>query len=127
MYLDNVVINCHGAPGKLLIGEKELIFKANNTYESINLSNVGAFSALRQRGSLGTIWLVACDVAKDAAGQNFCANLARTAGCTVVAGNKTQHVNAGFYLQACPDYCIDNYEGTAYRWNENGKQEIYSN
>lgn len=126
MYLDNVIINCHGAPGALQIGEKELIFDEKNRHEWIYSKNVGAFAPLKNRGSLGTIWLVACDVAKDAAGQNFCANLARNAGCSVVAGNKTQHVNFGYYLQSCPDYCIDKYEGMAYRWDSDGKQEIYS-
>jgi hypothetical protein len=127
MYLDNVIINCHGVPGGLQIGKKKLVSNPKNSTEWIYSGNVGLFSPLEKRGSLGTIWLVACEVAKDSKGKQFCAELARTAGCTVIAADKVQRVNAGFYLQACPDYCIDKFEGTAFRWNSDGNQEIFSN
>jgi hypothetical protein len=126
MYLDNVVINCHGAPGGLIVGVKELIFDEAKPYEWIYSGNLGVFNQLKSRGSLGTIWLVACEVAKGADGKHFCAQLAKTAGCSVVAADKKQRVNAGFYLQSCPDNCIDKFEGTAYRWDKGGNQEVYS-
>jgi len=127
MYLDNVVINCHGAPGGVILGEKELIFDEKMPYEWIYSGNVGIFSPLKSRGSLGTIWLVACEVAKGSTGKQFCAELAKAAGCNVVAANKKQRVNFGFYLQSCPNNCIDRFEGTAYRWDKSGNREIFGN
>lgn len=141
MYLDNVVINCHGAPGGLVIGEKELIFNPDKKSEWISSKNVGAFAPVKQRGSLGTIWIVACEVGSKSKkkkdkngnefwtsdGQFFCSEFAKAAGCYVVAADKVQRVNAGFYLRSCPDNCIDKFEGTAYRWDPQGNREIYSN
>lgn len=126
MYLDNVVINCHGAPGGMILGEKELIFDEKNPYEWIYSGNVSTFSVLKGRG-LGTIWLVACEVAKGATGKQFCSDLAKAAGCNVVAADKKQRVNFGFYLRSCPDNCIDRFEGTAFRWDPQGRQEVYQN
>jgi len=125
MYLDNVVINCHGAPGGVILGDKELIFSESNRYEWLYSGNVGLFSSVKAKGSLGTIWLVACEVAKGSTGKSFCSSLAKAAGCNVVAADKKQRVNFGFYLQSCPDNCIDKFEGTAYRWDRNGNQEVF--
>jgi hypothetical protein len=127
MYLDNVVINCHGASGGVILGEKELIFDPSNSYEWIYSGNVGLFNKIKNRGSLGTIWLVACEVAKGSKGKDFCAKFAQAAGCNVVAADKKQRVNGGFYLQACPDNCIDKFEGTAYRWDKWGNRSIFLN
>jgi hypothetical protein len=126
MYLDNVVINCHGAPGGLILGEKELIFDESNAKEWMWTGNVGTMSPIRAKRSLGTIWLVACEVAKGPKGKAFCSMLAQTAGCFVVAADKKQRVNGGFYLRSCPDNCIDKFEGTAYRWDAFGNQEVFS-
>ncbi|MGH9946139.1 MAG: DUF4347 domain-containing protein [Pyrinomonadaceae bacterium] len=126
MYLDNVVINCHGAPGGVILGDKELIKSENDKYEWIYAGNVGLFSPVKNKGNLGTIWLVACEVAKGSKGKNFCSSLAKAAGCNVIAADKIQRVNFGFYLQSCPDNCIDNFEGTAYRWDKQGNQSVYS-
>lgn len=127
MYLDNVVINCHGNPGRLYIGAKEKYLKTSDTDVTINIGNVGVFAPLKKKGKLGTIWLVACKVAKGADGSNFCAEMARAAGCNVVGADKIQRVNFGFYLQSCPDHCIDKFEGTAYRFDADGNKEVYSN
>ena len=116
----------HGNPGRLYIGAKEKYLNTTDTDVTINISNVGAFAPLKSIGKLGTIWLVACLVAKGADGGNFCAELARTAGCSVVGADKVQRVNFGFYLQSCPDNCIDKFEGTAYRWDSEGNKEIFS-
>jgi hypothetical protein len=120
-FLKNVVINCHGSPGHLHIGE-------GNT---INSHNVGLMKMLRIGGQkIGTIWIVACEAAgypKSIVqiGAYFCAEMARAAGCYVVASNQLQYVNPGFYLRFCPPNCIDNYEGMVYRWDAIGNQETF--
>ncbi len=124
--LGNVVINCHGSPGTLYIGATDKYLEAKDTDITININNLGAFSSLKKKG-LGTIWLVACRVAKGTEGDNFCASLARAAGCNVVAADKKQFVNFGYYLSACPDNCIDRFEGTAYLWDSTGSKTVYSN
>jgi len=120
-HLENVVINCHGSPGHLYVGE-------NNTIDS---QNVGIMKLLKNGGAkIGTIWLVACEVAgypKSIVqiGSYFCAELAKAAGCYVVASEQLQYVNPGLYLRLCPDNCIDDYEGVVYRWDANGTQEVF--
>jgi hypothetical protein len=126
--LKNVVINCHGLWGQLLVGE-------NN---SINTGNVGIMRLLNRSGQkVETIWIVACLVAgfNDGKyhyrklpvklGAHFCAEFAKAAGCFVVAPEKTQYVNPGFYLRLCPDNCIDNYEGKVFRWDANGNEQEF--
>lgn len=57
---------------------------------------MGVFSSL-QSCDIGTIWLVACEVAAQqgvatgGAGKTFCAELAKTAGCNVIASAATQY------------------------------------
>ena len=120
-YLENVVINCHGSPGQLHVG----------TGNTINAQNVGIMKLLKQGAQkVGTIWIVACEVAGYPKGivqlgAYFCAELARAAGCFVVASEKTQYVNPGLYLRGCPKNCIDDYEGTVYRYDANGNQEVF--
>lgn len=120
LYLHNVVINCHGSPGYLHIGEKT----------GIGVEDLGVFVELRQKQAVGTIWIVACEVAGEQdsqgrLGKHFCSELAKAAGCSVVAADKLQYVDVGFYLRFCPDNCIDDYEGVVYRWNAAGSQEIF--
>lgn len=52
--LENVIINCHGAPGSLFIG--------GTGSPALDIKSVGVFSAL-QGCDIGAIWLVACEVA----------------------------------------------------------------
>ena len=52
--LENIIINCHGSPGSLYVGG---VHSAD-----LNIGNVGVFSSL-QSCDIGTIWLVACEVA----------------------------------------------------------------
>jgi hypothetical protein len=131
--LKNVVINCHGSPGLLHIGAAT----------TINTGNVSAMGLVRHGHLVETIWIVACSVAgghgigyRDRRGRyadiipgplgaHFCAELAKAAGCYVVAGERTQFVNPGFYLKFSPDNCIDDYEGRVYRWDANGKEERF--
>lgn len=118
-FLENVVINSHGFPGGLAIG--------GNT--GIGLESTYIFCDLRNPKQLvGTIWLVACEVAKtdgNTIGKDFCSDLAFWSGADVVAGKKKQRVNAGFYLRGLPDNAIDRYEGMVYRFTPDRDYEVY--
>lgn len=117
-FLENVVINSHGLPGGLLIGR--------NHY--LNYSSAYLFGVLDNPPSVGTIWLVACEVAKSAGGGEgfqFCRELAYEANAAVVAGRRKQRVNAGLYLRGHPDNRIDRYEGPVYRFTPDGKCENF--
>ena len=50
LYLHNVIINCHGEPGYIHIGT------------GIGENDLDPFTRLRQKQSIGRIWLVACRV-----------------------------------------------------------------
>lgn len=131
-YLKNVVINCHGGPGYLYIGEVKVKYLDTNGKKQkdhitngIGSENVGLFAPLK--GSIGTIWIVACLVmgeSIDRAGRNFCPQLAVAAGCNVVVGNVNQLVKPAF-LGPFPKDCIDDYEGTVYIFDANGKRGIF--
>ncbi|NJM13375.1 MAG: hypothetical protein HC889_17230 [Synechococcaceae cyanobacterium SM1_2_3] len=58
--LDNVVINCHGSPGYLHIGS------------GIGVNNLDPFTRLRNKGAIGTIWIVACQVSDGKYMPNAC-------------------------------------------------------
>lgn len=109
--LKNVVINCHGSPGVVHLGEK--------TY--IRLSDVGLFNLVK--GYIETLWITGCQVGS---GSNFCSQLAVTAQCSVVAADVLQYINPGYYLRLFPQNCIDEFEGTAYKWDSNGKKSVFS-
>lgn len=127
-HLKNVVINCHGSWGTLYVG----------TGHTINTGNLGVMRLLQRNGPrVDTILLVACLVAgfndpqyhrgrlPVKLGAFFCATLAKAAGWYVVAAEKTQYVNPGFYLRLCPKYCIGDFEGPVYRWDKNGTEEVF--
>lgn len=109
--LENVVINCHGSPGVIYLGEK--------TY--IRLQDVGLFNMVK--GYIGTLWITGCQVGS---GQNFCSRLAVTTNCNVVAADVLQYINPGYYLRLFPQNCIDEFEGTAYQWDAAGKKSVFS-
>jgi hypothetical protein len=115
--LANVVINCHGGPGKLFVG--------GTTSQPIAVGAVGLFGQLRTK-DIGTLWLVGCLVATGANGQHFCSQLARTMGCFVVAANDTQFVERRYYRGNCPFGSIDDFEGTAYTFSPSGSKELFS-
>ena len=120
--LENVVINSHGSPGFVHLGKD-----ANDRQTGIGIEHVGLFSQFKNK--LGTIWLTGCQIAGDSicrAGKVFCSQLAIAAGCNVVAADVYQYVNPGYYLLLFPKNCIDEFEGTAYRWDAKGKNEVYS-
>jgi hypothetical protein len=115
-FLENVVINSHGSPGYIHIGETT----------GIGIEHVGLFGGLKN--SVGTIWIVACKIAGHSMrrfGDNFCSQLAQNAGCSVVGSNVSQWVDIAFYLRFCPKNCIDNYEGQVFRWDQTGKKEDF--
>ena len=120
--LEYVIINCHGAPGSLFIG--------GTGSPALDIKSVSVFSAL-QGCDIGAIWLVACEVANQqgvatgGVGKTFCADLAKTAGCDVIASATIQHVNLGFYLRGCPWGCIDDFEGLTYRFKSAGGHLYY--
>lgn len=71
------------------------------------------------------MWIVACSVAssnKYRDGKYFCRELARAAGCGVVAADATQLVDVSFYFRLCPSGCIDDYEGSVYYWDASGRK-----
>lgn len=104
----NVVINCHGSDGHLYIGGAKS--------PTLNISNVGVFSLLKTR-NIGTIWIVACQVAGGAAGKQFCQTLSIASGAQVVASGVSQNVGVwGSFriIQGGGRGQIDEYEGTVY-------------
>lgn len=134
-HLKNVVINCHGSPGYLYIGEiKVRVPDANGKLqkepvrEGIGTENLGLFSLLK--GSIGTIWITGCQVAGGSgviqrSGHTFLPELAMTVGCNVVAANVSQYVGGGLRIRFVPRNYIDDFEGTAYIWDANGKKDVY--
>lgn len=127
LYLKNVIINCHGRSGHLKIGA------------GIGASDLDPFKRLRNKGAIGTIWIVACEVSSGKYTPNacpvdsdngpyFCSRLAEMAGCDVIAADKSQYVDIGFYLAFCPWGHIDDYEGNVYRYSpgKGGARELIS-
>lgn len=107
-FLHNVILNCHGEPGYLYMGA------------GIGINDVRAFERLRGK-EVGRIWIVACDVHKEATylggqGHDFCVALARASGCTVMAADTTQYV----YESSLPYGFIDDYEGNLYAYDGSG-------
>lgn len=107
MMLRNVVINCHGLDGKLYVG--------GDGQPTIDNYNVNIFSKLRGK-DIGTIWLVACQVANTFKGKYFCEHLAQLTSCTVVASDASQYVE----VSSLPWGCVDNYEGHTFSWDASG-------
>ena len=126
-YLHNVIINCHGEPGALLIG--------GNGSNKLECGNVGVFHSLREKAAVGTIWLVACRMAENSAkgypkwflGPKFCSALAQAAGCDVVAADVKQYVDV-LYTVYHPFGTIDDFEGKVYRFSPGpeGRRENYT-
>ena len=106
--LANVVIDCHGGPGILYVGGKD--------YPPVSGGNLSWFSMLRNK-SIGTVWLVACQVALGSKGQGFCRQLARTLGCDVIAADAPQFTENSYIRGNCPFGTIDDFEGTMYRFS----------
>lgn len=110
--LKSLVLNCHGQPGCLIMGEA---FWADHTH---------MFQAWR--GLVDTIWITACRVAsrvpelkmrhKSGDGFLFCQKIAMNAKCNVVASLNDQVVPG----KAIPEGTIDNFEGRLLCWKHDG-------
>jgi Domain of unknown function (DUF4347) len=118
LMLKHVVLNTHGYDGGIVTGKGG----------SVNESNVMDFSPLRAK-DIGTIWLLGCEVAATGKGLRFCSQIAKIAGCDVIAGDVTQESwNAVAGTVFMPSGNIDDYEGNVYRFGPDGSQEaIYPN
>lgn len=107
----SLVINCHGSPGFLHIGQ------------GIGVSDVPLLGGLQGTGLLH-IWVVACEVASPGTGlapgghegRHFCSRLATTTGAKVMASDRTQWVNT----PRVRPYHIDIYEGAVYTFDSDG-------
>jgi hypothetical protein len=117
--IKNLVINCHGLPGWVGIGQ------------GFNKTHLPMFSAWN--GYVQNIWFVACLVARipDATmqadlnknyagygpsdGNIFCSTLAKTVGCYVVASTEEQRNKGGYSFGQLPAF-----EGLLMCYNPNG-------
>lgn len=127
--LKNIVINSHGSPGIIYLGEQETVDSKGQTKTVttfIGIQHLGLFAQFKNK--IGTIWLTGCQTAGSATGSSevFCKTLATTIGCNVVAANVLQYINPGYYLRLFPKNCIDEFEGTAYKWDANGNKTVFS-
>lgn len=115
--LANVVLNFHGKPGEVHVGEASPGYSTGRggyqeaTFHKIDNDNAGAFWSLRQY-SVGTLWFHSCEIAAGSAGKSLCRQIAIAAHCRVVAAEDTQYewwdfINAIFM----PRHQIDDYEG----------------
>lgn len=122
-YLHNVVINCHGSPGGLHVGG------CGDGGSAIWAGDLGVFRGVR-RGALGTIYIVACQVALDSGnshfGTNFCTQLAINAGCFVVAADDLQSVDIWFEVFNHPYGAIDDYEGNVTEFSPSGSHRAWN-
>jgi hypothetical protein len=110
--LKNVIIQCHGAPGYLAIGQ------------GFTRTNVGLFQGVA--GLVDKIWVVACQPAyiDPTCGTRFCSSdgnlfiseMARAAHCYVVAPTETQ-INRGMTY---PFGVIPSYEGLVLSYGPGG-------
>ena len=111
--LSNVIINCHGSPGYLHVG---------GSGHKIGVGSLSIFESLRTK-DIGTIWLVACEVAQNKGGDSgkiFCSGLAKAVGCRVIASDKQQHVDFVFEWISSPYGTIDDYEPPVYEFSPAG-------
>jgi hypothetical protein len=86
--LKHLVLNCHGSPGYLQLGQ------------GVQSSTLSLFSCWR--GLIEKIWIPACQIAfippagsGQSDGNVFCSNFAKTVGCYVVASTETQCSSSG--------------------------------
>ncbi|WP_413987954.1 DUF4347 domain-containing protein [Labrys okinawensis] len=115
----NVIINCHGEPGALLVGGD------GPDGGRITKDNVGHFSILKGL-NIGTIWLVACNAAKGTSGKQLCQQLATVSGCQVVAADDYQDVGVWGTIRLLTSIHgqIDEFEGNVYSFTPVGGARI---
>jgi hypothetical protein len=111
--LRNIILNTHGGDGSLSIAG--LYQNDGVRRETMTKDDLGVFGILKPF-NVGTIWLVSCEAAATAVGQNFCQALANVAGTQVIASDSSQEVSIwqGVQLFLAFRWNIDDYEGTVY-------------
>jgi hypothetical protein len=126
--LANVVLNFHGTPGVVYVGESSPeVFRGPGkggyvpaTYNVVNNDNAGTFWALRDYG-IGTLWFHSCELAGNAEGKRLCRQIALAAKCRVVAAEMTQEEWwASLNVLFMPKGCIDDFEGRVLLWDAQG-------
>jgi hypothetical protein len=131
--LANVVLNFHGDPGVVYVGEsspevfpgigKGIYVPAK--YNVIDKNNAGAFAAL-QDAQIGTMWFHSCAVAGSEEGKKVCKQIAVSARCMVVAAEEIQTEWFAFLnVLFMPRGRIDDYEGQVYCWDKNGNMSKF--
>jgi hypothetical protein len=85
--LANVVLNFHGEPGRVLVGEAtpgKMMHTGTyikETFHVIDNDNAGVLFPLRQF-KIGTLWFHSCDLAGGTIGKTFCRQVAMMAAAT---------------------------------------------
>jgi hypothetical protein len=116
LMLPNVLILCHGDPGKLYVGGRpQRMTTSSDAF--ISDGNAGCFFLLKGK-DIGTIWLKGCNVAMNPEGKELCENMAKAAQCNVVAGVEEQWGRGGV---SHPLGAFDNYVGRTICWDARGK------
>ena len=95
--ISNLVFNCHGSPGSLQMGT------------GVTVADVDTFRRLR--GKVAKIWFYACSPASGGAGNDFCARIASTVHCYLLASTETQVETIAQVTQGLPTGTLDTYEG----------------
>lgn len=131
-HLHNVVLNFHGKPGQVYVGESrpESGFGSSSfvatQYNLLTVNGAGVFSRLYNM-SIGTIWFHSCAIAGSIEGKWLCQRIAREAGCNVVAAEEDQEEYWGplGYL-LLKDGTIDDFEGPVYIWTPDGDSRRFN-
>jgi hypothetical protein len=101
--LRHLVLNSHGFPGGLQLGE------------GFDARHLPMFHAWR--GLVGKIWLMGCEVARGPAGHHFVSSLARVAHCHVVASTGDQCDD----LRSYPRDHLSSFEGRLRSYDPHGR------
>jgi hypothetical protein len=118
--LQNIILNTHGFDGGLWIGG--IWDWDHKDRKAMHKDDLGVFGILKPH-NVGTIWIVAYDIAESAKGQSFCQTLANVVGTQVIASDTSQEVTTwqGIELASVWFYnYIDDFEGTVYSFTPAG-------
>jgi hypothetical protein len=118
-YLETLIFNSHGWPGRILIGT--IIDRTD--------CDAGKFKPILDGRLVRNIWIVACEVAyiekagTVSDGNYFCYRFAQSTGAYVTAGTAVQWSQKiySFGIGKLPYGYIDDWEGEVFRWNPEGK------
>ncbi len=118
-----LVINAHGmeSPDGVYLG-------SGLSSSTLPLFNAG--NALRDK--FERIYLASCAVASTPAGQAFCRDLAMQLNCHVIASETDQTANNADRTEITldglriPQFHIDEFEGTVYKWHADGTRHPFA-